>query len=324
MPSLIPTDDPISMALRPLDIANGDRDAFEACEALYLRDRRIESAMVERRALVALPGPLGVRARTLLARITAPRPPFAGVPLDRPRIMGIVNATPNSFHVRHPGAEAAIAHAHAQTAAGADIVDIGGESTRPGAQPISEAEEFARVLPVLKALSGAPVPVSIDTYKPGIMGPAIDSGASIVNDVNALQAFGALSLVALAGASAVLMHKKGEPATMNLDPHYEHAPYEIFRFLEARIAACEEAGIPRARLAVDPGFGFGMSFAHKYQVLDALSIFHGLGCALLVGISGKLPGGAEASLAAARAAAAQGAQIVRVHDVAATRDALGL
>ncbi len=226
--------------------------------------------------------------------------------------------------MRHPGAEAAVAHARAQIAAGADIVDIGGESTRPGSQPVSEADEFARVLPVLKALAGAPVPISIDTSKPGIMGPAIDSGASIVNDVNALQAFGAISLVALAGASAVLTHKKGEPATMNDDPRYAHAPYEIFRFLEARIAACEQAGIPRARLAVDPGFGFGMAVAHKREVLDAVAIYHGLGCAVLVGISGKLPGGAEASLAAAAAAASQGVQILRVHDVAATRERLGL
>ncbi len=197
-------------------------------------------------------------------------------------------------------------------------------STRPGAQPTSEAEEFARILPVLKALAGAPAPISIDTSKPGIMGPAIDCGASIVNDVNALQAFGAISLVALAGVSAVLMHKKGEPATMNDYPRYEHAPYEIFSFLEERVQACEKAGIPRSRLAVDPGFGFGMTVAHKREVLAAISILHGLGCAVLVGISGKLPGGAEASLAAAAAAVAQGVQIVRVHDVAATRERLGL
>ena len=238
--------------------------------------------------------------------------------------MGIVNATPDSFHVRHADTDAAIAHARAQIAAGADIVDIGGESTRPGARPVSEADEFARILPVLRALAGAPVPISIDSYKPAIMGPAIESGAAIVNDVNALQAAGAIGLVARSGVAAVLMHKKGEPATMNDDPRYEHAPYEIFRFLEARVAACEAAGIPRARLAVDPGIGFGMTVAHKRRVLDAVALYHGLGCAVLIGASGKLPGGADASLAAAAAAVDQGVQIVRVHDVAATRKALGL
>jgi dihydropteroate synthase len=258
----------------------------------------------------------------LLERLTAPRPPFAGISLDRPRIMGIVNATPDSFHVRHPDPESALTLARAHVAAGADIVDIGGESTRPGSSPVAEDEELARVLPVLHGLAGLSAPVSIDTRHVAVMRAGLAAGAGIVNDVNALNALGAIDLVRSSGAAAVLMHMKGEPATMNLDPRYEHAPYEIFQHLEARVDACVGAGIDRSRLAVDPGIGFGMTVAHKREVLGWASLYHGTGCAVLIGASGKLPGGLEASLGAAVAAARHGVQIVRVHDVAETRAAL--
>jgi dihydropteroate synthase len=198
------------------------------------------------------------------------------------------------------------------------MVDIGGESTRPGAAPVPPGEELARVLPVLRGLAGCGVPLSIDTRKVEVMRAALEAGASIVNDVDALQVPGALDLVSRSGASAVLMHKKGEPATMNLDPRYDDVVAEVYHFLERRVAACLAAGIGRERLAVDPGIGFGKTKAHNRALLDSLARFRDLGCAVLIGVSGKLPD----SAAEAAAAVARGAGIVRVHDVAATRKAL--
>jgi len=232
--------------------------------------------------------------------------------------MGIVNATPDSFHRRHPDPGAAIAHAHRLIADGADIIDLGGESTRPGAAPVPEDDELARVIPVLRGLRDAKVPISIDTYKPGVMRAALDAGAAIVNDVTALRAPGAIELVASRGASAVLVHMQGEPATMNVAPRYDDVTREVFEFLSERVAACLAAGIARANLAVDPGIGFGKTKAHSRALLDGLDTFGRLGCAVLIGISGKLPN----HVAEAVAAAAKGAQILRVHDVAATRTAL--
>jgi dihydropteroate synthase len=319
----IDTDDPSSLALRPIGLLDGGAAkaavgdgvalwlaggwaAFTACDAVWRAQGEI------RFCALAL----------LLARLTAPRAPFAGLDLRKPRVMGIVNATPDSFHVRHPGTGAAVAHGHALVAEGADIIDVGGESTRPGAEPVAEEAELARVLPVLRRLAGATVPISIDTRHVAVMRAALAAGARIVNDVNALKAPGAAELVATSGASAVVMHMKGEPPTMNVDPRYGHAPYEIFRYLEERIEACVAAGIDRSRLAVDPGIGFGMTVAHKRQVLEWAALYHATGCAVLIGASGKLPGGLEASLAAAVGAARRGVQIVRVHDVARTRAAL--
>ena len=339
---LLDTDDPASLALRPVGLLDGGAAkaaagdgaalklaggwiAFTACEAVWRNggeNRSCTLTLPEIERLAAGGAPLSRRAALLLERLTAPRPPFAGIALDRPRIMGIVNATPDSFHVRHPEPEAAIALARAHVAAGADIVDVGGESTRPGSSPVAEEEELARVLPVLRGLAGMSAPISIDTRHVAVMREALAAGARIVNDVNALQAPGAIDLVKSSGAAAVVMHMKGEPATMNLDPRYDHAPYEIFRYLEARVDACVVAGIDRSRLAVDPGIGFGMTVAHKREVLGWASIYHGIGCAVLIGASGKLPGGIEASLEAAVGAARQGVQMVRVHDVAATRAAL--
>jgi dihydropteroate synthase len=241
---------------------------------------------------------------------------FAGLRIDSPLIMGIVNATPDSFHVRHPGATAAIAHARAQIADGADIVDIGGESTRPGSEPVSEVDELGRVVPVLQGLRGSAVPVSVDTSKPIVMRAALEAGATIVNDVAALAAPGAVEIVAASGASAVLMHLKGTPATMNVAPRYDDVVREVYEFLSERIMVCRAAGIPLERLAVDPGIGFGKTRAHNEALIARLKDFRALGCAVLLGVSGKMADDA-------RIAAESGADILRVHDVQATRAALG-
>ena len=240
---------------------------------------------------------------------------FAGIRIERPLIMGIVNATPDSFRVRHPGASAATAHAHALIAAGADLLDIGGESTRPGSEPVSEAEELGRVVPVVQALRGVAAPISVDTSKLIVMRAALDAGAIIINDVTALRAPGAVELVAASGASAVLMHMKGTPATMNLAPIYDDVVREVYDFLSQRIIACRAAGIPLDRLAVDPGIGFGKTRAYNEALIARLAEFRALGCAVLLGISGKMADDA-------RIAAESGADILRVHDVTAARVAL--
>jgi dihydropteroate synthase len=240
---------------------------------------------------------------------------FAGIRIERPLIMGIVNATPDSFRVRHPGVADAVAHARAQIAAGADIVDLGGESTRPGSQPVSEVDELGRVVPVLQALRGSAVPISIDTSKLIVMRAALEAGATIINDVTALAEPGAVELVAATGASAVLMHMKGTPATMNVAPHYHDVVREVYEFLSERIIVCRAAGIPLDRLAVDPGIGFGKSRAHNEALIARLKDFRALGCAVLLGVSGKMADDV-------RIAAESGADILRVHDVRATRAAL--
>jgi dihydropteroate synthase len=240
---------------------------------------------------------------------------FAGIPIERTLVMGIVNATPDSFHVRHPDPAAAVAHGRALIADGADMLDVGGESTRPGSQPVSERDELGRVVPVLQGLAGAGVPVSIDTSKPTVMRAALEAGATIVNDVTALAAPGAVELVAASGASAVLMHMKGTPATMNDAPRYDDVVREVYDFLAARVMQCMAAGIPAERLAVDPGIGFGKTKAHGRILIEHLGEFRALGCAVLLGISGKIPDHI-------RIAADSGADIVRVHDVAAMRAAL--
>ena len=240
---------------------------------------------------------------------------FAGIPISCPLVMGIVNATPDSFHVRHPDPGTAIAHAEALIAAGADIIDIGGESTRPGAAPVGWDEELARILPVLKGLRGARVPISVDTSKLAVMRAALDEGAAIVNDVTALAAPGAVELVAARGASAVLMHMQGEPATMNLAPAYDDVVREVHEFLSARVVVCLAAGISLDRLAVDPGIGFGKTKAQNTAVLGAVPQFRALGCAVMIGVSGKKADHTALGVAS-------GADILRVHDVAATRAAL--
>jgi dihydropteroate synthase len=270
-----------------------------------------------------------------LDTLSAPRPFFAGLSLERPRLMGIVNATPDSFSDGgdHAGADAAIARGKDLVAAGADIVDVGGESTRPGAEPVSAEVELARVRPVVEGLARAGTRVSIDTRRAAVMAAALDAGAALVNDVTALTGDPAsLDLVARRGAPVVLMHMKGEPKSMQHDPQYDDVVLEVYDYLAARVATCVAAGIPRARIAIDPGLGFGKSFAHNHELLERLALFHGLGCAILIGASRKgfTAGGARlepkarlaGSLAAALAALGQGAQLLRVHDVAETRQAV--
>ena len=254
--------------------------------------------------------------------------------LAHPKVMGIVNVTPDSFFDggRYASSAAAIEHAQQLIADGADLLDIGGESTRPGAAEVSEQEELDRVLPVIEGLRGCEVPLSIDTWKPGVMRAALKAGASLVNDVNALQARGALQAVADSDAAVCLMHKQGTPQTMQQQPRYADVVAEVCGFLRARIAAAETAGIARARIVIDPGFGFGKALTHNLDLLRHLEALRALGVPVLAGLSrksmlGALTGRAvddrvAASVAAALLAVQRGAAIVRVHDVRETVDAL--
>jgi dihydropteroate synthase len=269
--------------------------------------------------------------------IRGARPRLAGLALDRPRIMGIVNVTPDSFSDggKLAGTDAAVEHAFRLEEEGADILDIGGESTRPGAEPVSLKEELSRVVPVIEGLAGkVRARLSVDTRKAEVMRAATMAGADMINDVAALMHEpDCLRAAAASGAAIVLMHAKGDPRTMQDAPAYDHALLDVFDFLEARVAACEAAGIPRARLVVDPGIGFGKTLPHNLELLAGLSLFHAIGVPVLVGASRKRFIGSltrietaservAGSVGAALAAVAQGAQIVRVHDVKATREAL--
>ena len=254
--------------------------------------------------------------------------------LEHPLIMGIVNVTPDSFSDGGllPNAQAAIEHALQLVDEGADILDIGGESTRPGAIPVPVAQELERIIPVIEALQGLDVPLSVDTQKPEVMVAAIRAGASMINDVNALQADGALQMVAASSAAVCLMHKQGEPQTMQQQPEYQDVVAEVREFLAVRIAVALAGGIPHERLLVDPGFGFGKSLRHNLLLLKHLDRLSLLGVPVLAGLSRKSMLGAitgrgvgervHAGVAAAVLAAMKGAKILRVHDVRATRDAL--
>ena len=254
--------------------------------------------------------------------------------LSRPLVMGIVNVTPDSFSDggRHLLRDTAIAHAQQLIAEGADLLDIGGESTRPGAQAVSVQQELDRVLPVIEGLHGVPVPLSIDTCKSEVMRAALAAGVSMVNDINALQHPEALAAVVASDAAVCLMHKQGQPQTMQLEPHYQDVLSEVMDFLRTRIAAVEAAGVARDRIVADPGFGFGKTLAHNLALLRDLDKFSELGVPLLAGLSRKSMLGVitgqevehrvSASVAAALLAVQRGASIVRVHDVRATCDAL--
>ena len=254
--------------------------------------------------------------------------------LSAPRVMGIVNVTPDSFSDggKFNRSDKAIAHAMQLVEEGADILDIGGESTRPGATPVPLEEELKRVLPVIKALAQAGVPLSIDTYKPEVMRAAIDSGVDMVNDVRALQAPNAMEIVAKSHVGVCLMHMQGLPQNMQVDPQYADVVLEVMEFLAARLQAAEAAGISRNRLLLDPGFGFGKRTAHNLTLLNHLSSLQSLGIPLLVGLSRKSVLGQvagldvderlHASIAASVLSAIKGANIVRVHDVKPTVDAL--
>ena len=250
--------------------------------------------------------------------------------------MGIVNVTPDSFSDggRHFDAARAIAHGRQLVEEGADLLDIGGESSRPGAQSVSAEEELRRVLPVIEALAGVGVPLSVDTVKPEVMRRAAAAGASVINDIAALQAPGALEAAAASDAAVCLMHMQGEPRTMQADPSYGDVVAEVRDFLAARVAAAQAAGIAAERIVVDPGFGFGKRLAHNLALLRQLGQFADLGACVLAGLSrksmlGEITGRKvsqrdTASVAAALLAARNGARILRVHDVAATKDALAV
>jgi dihydropteroate synthase len=256
--------------------------------------------------------------------------------LSRPLIMGIVNVTPDSFADggRHFEKSRAFEHALKLLDEGADIVDIGGESTRPGAAPLSVDEELQRVMPVVEALSSNNIPISVDTFKPEVMRAVLDAGASMINDICALGSAPAMAIVARANCAVCLMHKQNDPATMQLAPHYSDVVSDVKSFLEARIAAAETAGISRDRIVIDPGFGFGKTATHNLLLLRELRQFAALGVPVLVGLSRKSTVGhvtgravdarVHGSVAAALLAVERGAAIVRVHDVAATRDALAM
>ena len=277
------------------------------------------------------------RVRRQLALLSVPRPPWAGFTLDRPLVMGVINVTPDSFSDggRWFDAERAIAHGFALVEAGADIIDVGGESTRPGAAPLPPGEEVRRVEPVVRALAQAGKVVSIDTRHKDVIEAALAAGARIVNDVSALSDPGSAALVAGSGAAVILMHMQGEPQTMQYDPVYDSTLIEVLEFLDARVAGGVAAGIPREQIAVDPGIGFGKQLVHNLELISGIGAFHTLGCPIVLGVSRKsmiarlsrgeppearLPG----SLAAALFAVQQGVQVLRVHDVAETRQAVAV
>lgn len=312
--------------------------AFTEVE-IVVRDATTEAGMIG--AVVSLDGArrwaattgLSARCGSQLQALAAPRERWAGLQLSRPRIMGILNATPDSFSDGgdHLDAATAIASGKAMLAAGADILDVGGESTRPGARPVDPAQEIRRIEPVVRELANAGALVSIDTHHAVTMRAALAAGARIINDVSALTSDPeSLSVAAQSEAPVVLMHMLGDPRTMQNDPVYASAPLDILDYLEGRIGVCAAAGIPRERIVVDPGIGFGKRLRHNLQIMSRLSLLHLTGCPILLGASrksfiasavdrgtpakGRLPG----SLAAALSALDQGAQILRVHDVAET------
>ncbi len=261
----------------------------------------------------------------------------AGRPLrlDRPRVMGIVNVTPDSFSDggHHADVEAAVAHGLKLAGEGADLLDVGGESTRPGADEVSLEEELRRVIPVIERLAReTSLPISVDTSRPEVMRAAVAAGAGMINDVRALRREGALDAAAALGVPLVLMHMQGEPRGMQAAPAYDDVVGEVHRFLAERIFACEMAGIPKSRLVLDPGYGFGKTTDHNFLLLRQQSRLLDLGLPLLAGLSRKRSLGevtgrevgerVHASVAAAVLAAEYGARILRVHDVAATLDAL--
>ena len=284
---------------------------------------------------------LGDEARSGWERLIAPRPALVlghrTIRLDQPQVMGIVNATPDSFSDGgvHEDAGAAAEAGMGMTALGAAIIDVGGESTRPGSATVWEGDELRRVLPVIEQLAGAGTAISIDTRKASVMEAVLSVGPALINDVSALVYDPrAAAVVAAAGCPVVLMHHQGDPATMQKAPHYDRTVLlDVYDWLERRIEEVTAKGIARERILIDPGIGFGKTLRHNLDLMNGLSLFHGLGCPILLGASRKRMIGAlsneappekrlAGSLALALKAAEQGAQIIRVHDVAETVQAL--
>ena len=274
----------------------------------------------------------------LLTNLAKARPTFAGLAMDRPRVMGIVNVTPDSFSDggRYFDSRSAIAHATSLLEAGADVLDIGGESTRPGAEAIDPDEENRRIVPVIRAMAERGATISVDTRHAAVMGAAVENGAAIINDITALSGDPqSLSVAAKSGAAVVLMHTQGDPQVMQKDPHYAFAPLDIYDYLAGRLDSCRAAGIADERLCVDPGIGFGKTVDHNLQIMSRLGLYQALGVPVLLGVSrksfiGKLSRGEAAgdrlagALAAALTGLEQGAQILRVHDVAETVQAVAI
>lgn len=256
--------------------------------------------------------------------------------LNQPLVMGIVNLTTDSFSSDGVGGdiERAVAHARFQLDAGAHILDIGAESSRPGSAPVSESDELARLIPVLEQIRDWGVPISVDTYKPAVMRAAIAAGASLFNDISGLRNPGAFELLAESDCAVCIMHMQGEPGTMQLAPEYDDVVAEVRRFLMGQLERCDAAGVSRQRVVLDPGFGFGKTLAQNLALFRALPDLCSSDLPVLVGVSRKSMLGAitgrsverreAASVAAAMLAAQNGAKILRVHDVAATRDALAV
>ena len=315
---------------------------FAAFELIEVRDgKRVRQTLLPVEALDShihsLPPETAEQARAIFERLTRPRVPLKlgarTIPLDQPQVMAILNVTPDSF---------SDGGAHADPAglgmdmlrAGAALIDVGGESTRPGAKPVWERDEIERVQPVIRLLAAGGAAISIDTRKAEVMEAALDAGAGLVNDVSALTWDDrALEVVARRGCPVVLMHHQGNPETMQHDPRYDDVLLEVYDWLEVRIEAVVAAGIDRSKVLVDPGIGFGKTLRHNLAILNGLSLFHGLGCPIVLGASrkrsiGALSGEAAAdqrlggSVAFAVLGAAQGVQLLRVHDVFETVQAL--
>jgi len=309
-------------AVELLSIEGNKRAASELVAVEAIEDRFDDDMAAQWKALTSARAPLQVGERT--------------VRLDQPQVMGIVNATPDSFSDGGQFADAAAAAAAGadMAAEGAAIVDVGGESTRPGAKPVWEGDEIERIAPVIRQLVGGGVAVSVDTRKADVMTAAIEAGARMINDVSALTYDGrSAGVIAASAVPVVLMHHKGPPETMQDDPHYDDVLVEIYLWLEERIAAAEAAGVARERILIDPGFGFGKKLAHNLELMNGLALFHSLGCAMVVGASrkrtiGALSGEAPVekrlggSIAFALKAVDQGVQLLRVHDVFETVQAL--
>ena len=339
----------MSRYLRPLGLLSGAgaRAAITQAHALPLAGGSLAFALVEiiertgvgavNRRIVPAPSLRDELSAHMAERVPVPVGSSKG---ERPIVMGIINATPDSFSDGGAFLDPirAIAHGVAMLDAGAGIVDIGGESTRPGARPVDPADEIARILPIVDGLRKpaevAGALISVDTRNATTMRAALDAGATMINDVSALtHDHAALALLADTDAPIVLMHMPGDPATMQARPAYDDVALDVFDYLSARIAACEAAGIARGRLIADPGIGFGKTGGHNLELLRQLTLFHGLGVRLMVGLSRKsfiarLSGDAPSdrrlpgSLAGAVAAMEQGVQILRVHDVTETIQAL--
>ncbi|WP_035690608.1 dihydropteroate synthase [Azospirillum halopraeferens] len=332
---------PAGAGAEALPLAGG-RSAFALAELIVRAPGRIERAVGSVTEAVAWArgcGPTALDAlERRLAAVTRPRGAFGGVDIDRPAVMGIVNVTPDSFSDGGDFLDPAraIAHGQALLDAGADILDVGGESTRPGAAPVPPEEEEGRILPVIRHFAAAGATVSVDTRHARVMASALAAGAAIVNDVSGLTGDpDSLAVVAGAGAPVVLMHMQGDPGTMQINPTYEDAALDVFDLLEERVEACLGAGLALDRIAVDPGIGFGKTTEHNLHILRHTALYHGLGCAVLIGVSrkgfiGQLSRNeparqrAPGSIAIGQDCWSQGAQILRVHDVAETVQARAL